>query len=545
MTVNQERIKSLIFTIVPLIIAVFIMLPRLISPQFGLFDDGSMLVEVNRFIEHDWSMAHDIQAGRFRPVYWLYFLILLSSAGATPFWFFFGHLILFLIVIIEIRILMQRMRASNWQILITSLIFIFSIPIIENFYTLSKGEPLQLVFVLGSIIFLSEIKAPASKMPRWVSVLGAFISILLALMVKETTMIIIPMAIACLGFTLLNKKYNLKEHQKAYLLFSGSALAAIIFYIILRNLWGATTLTGGTYTESYSISLQSLFTQSLRWITLLAHYFHYLLPLTSIALFSYFKNKPDDFLKHELIFWVVWVGSWIVVLLPWEYAKAYYLLPFSLGISILIGLTFPQIFTMISRAKNVCRCILISGLALAAILFLSTLSHYRTHAQTQLIFDRTNQDMLSFVKEVAPTNSAVYTSIDQNNEYITNITLFLANHYRRTDITSGFIDLETLEHLPQASNTFILMPVIVNQPNLLVRAGVIERFTMPWNQVVLGKLDHKIQLINTYNERFRIFNINLPVILCPILGERGFCEMPDPLIDTREFSYGWEIYKIK
>ena len=117
MTVNQERIKSLILAIVPLIIAVFIMLPRLISPQFGLFDDGSMLVEVNRLIEHDWSMVRDIHAGRFRPIYWLYFLFIFAFAGPTPFWFFFGHLVLFLIILIEIRILMQQMGASNWQIL--------------------------------------------------------------------------------------------------------------------------------------------------------------------------------------------------------------------------------------------------------------------------------------------------------------------------------------------------------------------------------------------------------------------------------------------
>lgn len=545
MNTKKEQNKNLVLAVLPLIIVALIMLPRLISPQFGLFDDGSMLVEVNRFVDHDWAMAHDVQAGRFRPIYWLYFLTIFSFAGPTPFWFFFGHFILFLVIIIEIRIIMHQMRATNWQILVTSLIFIFSIPIVENFYTLSKGEPLQLAFTLASIIFLNKIKDFSPKFPRWLSVLGAFITILLAMMVKETTAITIPVSIFCLGYTLLSKNKTFRTHQKSYLLFSASAIAAFITYVFLRNNWGATTLTGGTYTKGYSITFQSLSMHILRWTTLLAHYFHYLLPLGAISLLCFYKNKPKDSQKHNLIFWGVWTISWLIVLFPWEYAKAYYLLPFSLGISVLIGLTLSKTITIITQEKNAFRYILISGLALSLFLFLSTLSHYRTHAQIQLIFDRVNQDMLSFVKEKAPANEAVYTAIEQNNEYVINISLFLINHYHRTDITLDFIDANTLEYLSQTTHGLILMPVIVNQPNLLVRAGVIERFTMPWNQVVLGKLDQKIQLVNTYKESFQIFNINFPVILCPILGETGFCEIPDPLIDTREFSYGWEIYKIK
>jgi len=64
---QQIKTKNLILAIVPLVITILIMIPRLISPQFGFFDDGRMLVEVNKILQNDFSMSYDLQAGRFRP----------------------------------------------------------------------------------------------------------------------------------------------------------------------------------------------------------------------------------------------------------------------------------------------------------------------------------------------------------------------------------------------------------------------------------------------------------------------------------------------
>jgi hypothetical protein len=44
---------------------------------------------------------------------------------------------------------------------------------------------------------------------------------------------------------------------------------------------------------------------------------------------------------------------------------------------------------------------------------------------------------------------------------------------------------------------------------------------------------------------YRMIKISSLFLLCPLLGEHGFCETPDPVIETREFRYGWEVNSIR
>ena len=129
--------SQLIIAVLPLIIAILIMTPRLTSAQFGLLDDGFILDEVRNILGGDLSRRLSLNADRFRPLYWLYFTLIYSLAGPNPIWFFTGHLLILMVLLLEIRALMKLMGAHDWQILLASLMFLFSIPIIENFYTLS------------------------------------------------------------------------------------------------------------------------------------------------------------------------------------------------------------------------------------------------------------------------------------------------------------------------------------------------------------------------------------------------------------------------
>jgi len=302
---------------------------------------------------------------------------------------------------------------------------------------------------------------------------------------------------------------------------------------------------GGTYTNRYTFTFISLVPKFARWLTLFAHYFHYLLPFAGIALIIIFKTKFTRSQRLNLFNWGIWTLLWLAVLLPWEYAEDYYLLPLSLGLSYVIGLFLPQIITIIYQPVKWIRSALIPLSILTVVLFLATLPTYLTHARIQLIFDQINYRMLTSANKIIPENGAVFTSINKQNEYVEHISHFLMTQYDRTDISYNFLEMNTLESLHHSSKGIILMPYIKNQPNLLVRAGVEEEFTTAWNDTVLGVMDNQLTLMKNIEEDFRIFNINLPIILCSILGERGYCENSDPLIDTRLFSYGWEVYQIR
>ncbi|MFU8827220.1 MAG: hypothetical protein ACNA70_06985 [Brevefilum sp.] len=69
---TSKQRTSLTFTLIPLMIAVLIMAPRLASPQFGIMDDSLIYVEVQKLLQGDLSMSYDLQAGRFRPLYWFF-----------------------------------------------------------------------------------------------------------------------------------------------------------------------------------------------------------------------------------------------------------------------------------------------------------------------------------------------------------------------------------------------------------------------------------------------------------------------------------------
>ena len=91
----------------------------------------------------------------------------------------------------------------------------------------------------------------------------------------------------------------------------------------------------------------------------------------------------------------------------------------------------------------------------------------------------------------------------------------------------------------------MLFRSVRNQPGLILRTGVDETFTIAWREVILYEMEGRLRTLDRDRGAFQMVNINLPVLLCPLLGERGFCEMPDPVIDTREFRFGWEVVQIR
>jgi len=112
-------------------------------------------------------------------------------------------------------------------------------------------------------------------------------------------------------------------------------------------------------------------------------------------------------------------------------------------------------------------------------------------------------------------------------------------------ITYDYVSLEILLGIESRTDAILLLPFIQNQPRLLLRAGVEEEFTMAWVDEIEHTLEGNLQSLAYFRSGFQINNINLPVIICPVLGNRGFCTNPDPFFDTRLFSYGWDIYRIR
>lgn len=542
----KNKSVLLILKVLPLLLAVLIMIPRLTSAQFGLLDDGYIMNEVKAILDGDLNILLGHEAGRFRPVYWLYFTLIYAIAGPNPFWFYIGHLIILLILIVEIQTLMKHQGVNHVHILLTTLVFIFSIPIIENFYTLSKGEPLQLVFILASILCLEKQKAKINHRMSWVLRALTIITLIIAFWTKETAYIMLPLSALWAAYALIQRNRISIEERKAYLHYLGAILIAAVVNVLIFTVLNVSLASGDSYTSQYELDVISILTRAPRWMTLYVHYFSFLLPL-AIMVVIIFLNKENENkqLTHNLVFWGSWILAWSIGLMPWQFAESYYLLPFSVGVSILIALLIPHIWDGINSHRPLIHRLMTTMAVICLVLLLASLTHYRTHARVQLTFDRMNDQMINTIRNLLPDDGDLIMGVNTYNEYVQNTGHFLIDQDGMTNITFDFVSLEVLLVLETRSEAILLLPYIEHQPTLLLRAGVEEEFTMAWVDEIQQTLEGRLEPVDQLRAGFQINNINLPVIACPILGRRGFCEHPDPFLDTRLFSYGWDIYRIK
>ena len=361
------------------------------------------------------------------------------------------------------------------------------------------------------------------------------------MLVKETAIIMIPIVGLWLGYALLFKKERPHRTVGAVAVLGAVALA-VAAYFGLRSVWGTATISRGTYTKRYDLNVQDMIPRVLRWATMYAFYFHYLLPLAILSFVAIAANKVKEQQQQRLFNWAAWVALWMAVLLPWEYAEVYYLLPFGLGIAVLVGHLSPSIFALFKSAKPAIRWVSFPLVALTLLLFLATLPNFLTHGRMQLAFDRANAMMLESVAQIIPQNGDLFNEPDSKQARADDQKYFKISRAKRHLLC--FYRKEVFENLPRSSKGIVILPFIENQPNLTVRAGTEERYSMEHRRVIFQKMDHNLIPIAEFIKNFQIFNINFPVLLCPFLNRAGFCEIPDPVIDLTMFSYGWEVYQI-
>jgi hypothetical protein len=235
----------------------------------------------------------------------------------------------------------------------------------------------------------------------------------------------------------------------------------------------------------------------------------------------------------------------MLILVPWEYAELYYLLPFALGGSILIGIISAPALDAIRQRTGWARFLTTACSVLVVVLFLMTLPNYRTDAKTQVTFDKLNAEMLSDLVDITPDDGTVFVNIETRNEYSEKIEAYLRDHYQKPDIGYNNIDANLMYEILDYPAAFVAVPSIVNQPNLTVRAGIEETYQDPWNDEFMRLTQDHRQLISSYQSTFRLSNINLPTLICPLGIGAGFCQDPDPVFDFRTLTYGWEIFQIQ
>jgi len=524
----------------PVILAILVMLPRLFFPNFGLFDDGKSIITAQRLAGGDWRFQFDATDARFRPIYWLSFAVIFNLFGEMPFVFFFVNMLALCVTTAALIGFLRRTGAKSLQAGLAGLFFVLSGSVIENYYTLSKGEGLQLFFIALSLWLVTFFQYKSLFRRKALLIAGVSVLLVCAALSKETSNIIFPISAAwfLIGWLWAKRtKGDAIGWRGAYLIASAIAFGC---YFLFRSssIKQAFTLQG--YSENFTLTTAQIMASVPRWAGWLTRDFSYLaiaIIILAVLLIGLHQKICNLQILLEML---VWMAAWVVIYLPWHFMAEYYMLPFALGAAVFSGLILGNALWW----RRAITCIL-NVIALALILL--TVINNITTAHIQLTVDSVNAQLMETLARL-PQNATIYINIQFANEYTDEIPMQLKARFNRSDLNILIFNPSKMDSASCAySACYIISPGVSNQPLLTVRMGLVEPSQIVWNQTLADyQNEHQgWQKIQQITANFRMFAVDLPRMFCPFIKTHSFCASSAPFIDNRVFTYDWTLYELE
>ncbi|MGH9365263.1 MAG: hypothetical protein ACRD1B_08380, partial [Thermoanaerobaculia bacterium] len=269
----------------PVVVAFFVMLPRLLSPQFGLLDDGLTLIAVAH-ISDTWTAAFTMALGdgRFFPSYYLFFYLVHALVGPSPSLFFAVTYAVFAATTAGLIGLVRLMGGTAFQAWAAGIFFVVSRPAVGSFYTLSKAEPLQLLWVVISLLLAAVGVRSQNRWTRVAWLAATTGALLLADTSKETGVVTVAIAVGWLAVGRLclhpARDAPYVAWRRWYVL--ASLLAAAGFFV-LRAYFGAPSLSQRGYTRLYRLEVTTVLSSLVDTLAFLPPDLAYVAPLAILA----------------------------------------------------------------------------------------------------------------------------------------------------------------------------------------------------------------------------------------------------------------------
>jgi hypothetical protein len=544
MRTNRKNLSRTLALYSPVIIGCLLLVPRLLSLQFGFFDDAMTLTTSENILNGTWSLADEAYHGRFRPAYWLYYAAIYLFARQNPFWFFMGNALLLSLIIIGLIRLARALGFSRLQAWFAGIAFAFAGSTLENIYTLSKPELQQGLWLMLSLLSIGLYTQASSRWKKSLSLVLTTTMIFMACGSKETTLAVIPISISWFLISWFLKLLNLSPDgtllptRRAYLIASSIGVA---IFLALRTFNLPSGLIESGYPSRFDFSRVHMLENARIWIDLLLRDYLYLLPLALLPIL-WWMIKRDIRLLHLLVEICVWMLAWAAIYIPWQFTQEYYLLPFALGAATLVAVLLHGNLAILQQAKVPWRVLGMTGLALASILFLLTTPSLYTKARAQLAVDAANDEMLHYVLDNAPENGVVLINIQDPNEYVGHFITLVNVIGDRPDLEVENFQFQDSAAEGWTDGVTIVSPIVENQFYPSMRMGVFEMPSRTWNQSLLEFMGEQGERQSQIRNTFRSALIDTPRVICFLTPSLKYCQVPHSPLDNRVFAYGWDIY---
>ncbi len=530
----------------PVLFAILLVIPRLIFAQFGLLDDGITLQNTRQMITSgSLSVPFDLEAGRFRPVYWIYYTLLSLLARNNPVFYYLGNLLLLAGAVGLLILLVLRLGGSQRQAWITGLIFCLSGPVIENYYTLSKAEPIQIIFLLLSLLAVVFACRQSASWEKLVHFVIACVAIFSACASKETALVLIPISLLWLLLSRLQAAGPGHSMNRSFeKIFFWSSVAGSAAFVSWRWASLLSNDSGTGYTQKFQLGLMPVLSTALRWSDWLIRDFAYLVPLF-IFLALWVRLEKKQYEERHFVYPILWMVGWLGVYLPWLYTSEYYLLPFSLGMAFLSGAILNLLWDSMAVGSRRVKIAGWSCLIPALLLFGITLAINYTNGRIQLTSDVANARLVQFLASKLPANSLILVNFPEKHEYIQGIGLHLVEIGRRDDLTVQQFTPERLTRtLAGDQRIFIVKTEVYNTIKLSTRLGIYEEESTRLNRALDDSLNTSVTQVYWDQVHFRSFYIDLPFLFCTFAKIPRLCMGDSPGIDRRNFTYGWQVLEV-
>ena len=527
----------------PVVLALFVMLPRLLSAQFGLLDDGMTLRAVD-YVGRDWRNAFTMAqgAGRFFPSYFFFLFLVHTLAGPNPFVFFAANYAVFAATTAGLIGLVRLMGGTPFQAWAAGIFFVVSGPALENYYTLSKAESPQLLWVVISLLLAAAGVRSRSRLGRAAFFAATTGALLVADTSKETGVVTVAIAVGWLavGWVSLDPvraEPNLGWRWR-YALASVLAVAGVF---ALRAYFGALSIAQRDYSGLYRLEAKTVLGSMVDAMVFLSRDFAYVAPLAALAVvLRITRPRPR---RPLLLDALVWVCGWLAVYLPWSWVLEYYLLPLAFGAAVFCGVVAGEAIQALrdERRRSVRAAVaLCMGVFLA--LFLMCIANVATFGAMQLAVDAANYQLVRFISAL-PKDSIVSVNIPSPNEYVSEIEMHVRETEGRPDVVVE--SLEPGSGASRASGGYVAALVMRSQVVPGVRIAMNEMGAQELDRTLMRSLGDGREPVFRTRRRVQLlmFNLHQPVCSLKSTSWRVFCFWPAPFVDTRVFSYGWDVYR--
>jgi hypothetical protein len=547
MTSVFTRLYKIIFQrwwfTIPFLCSLVIMLPRLLSPNFNFEDDGLSLRAAQRILAGDVHWIFNDFGSRFRPLYWLGFVPLNMIGGRNPFWYFCSNTIILAALSFLIVRLVKDNGGTNLQACLSGLLFILSSPVIETFYTVSKAEHVQLIWLLLSLIMFKWIgqKSLAGKITAFLLVTSA---ILVALLVKETTIVILPIAF---GWFILTLIFN--RHDRSTILSEGkylfASLVAVAAFLALENYFLGGMLTGKGYGNNFSFTPGLMFFMLFAWSGWMLRDFYNGI-FCFLILLSLFPRMRNTVNSRLILAAVIWMCGWFAIFLAWDRVCDYYLLPFAVGFSIFCGIILGDTLGIVSRTSPRKIYFSLALLIMFTIAFLINLFNNYTNAKVQLIMDRQETALKNFLTTSVQDQERILINLEENSTFFSSGLALIQLTGGRPNINIQPFRFETaIPELSPKLSYYLVAAETQNKPLFSVRgSGGNQKI----NRALEGILGISPEPIFIANESFRMISFNPINLLCPFIKggyfEYLYCSYHLPVMDLRVYSYSWQVFYV-